>query len=152
MGDKVLHHNPDLLCQRQAAHRPRVYDDRGRHARAWSRSTVTTCVFLTGTDENSQKTVDAAKKSGEEIHAYTDRMAAMWESTWEKLGISNTDFIRTTEERHIETVKDIWGRIDAAGDIYIGTYEGLYCKGREEFIKEDELVDGLCPEHKTNRR
>ena len=105
-------------------------------------------LFLTGTDENSQKTVDAAKKQGEDIVAYTDRMAAAWQSTWEKLGISNTDFIRTTEPRHRETVIDLWNRIDAAGDIYLGTYEGLYCKGCEEFKKEDDLIDGLCPIHK----
>jgi methionyl-tRNA synthetase len=106
-------------------------------------------LFLTGTDENSQKSVDAAKKSGEEIRAYTDRMAAIWEETWQKLGISNTDFIRTTEPRHLEMVADFWGRVDAAGDIYLGTYEGLYCRGCEEFKKEEELADGLCPIHKT---
>ena len=106
-------------------------------------------VFLTGTDEFAQKTVDAAKKTGEEIGAYTDRMAGVWSSTWEKLGISNTDFIRTTEPRHIETVKEIWARVAAAGDIYMGKYEGLYCKGHEAFLNEDELVDGLCPDHKT---
>ncbi len=106
-------------------------------------------LFLTGTDENSQKTVDAAKKAGEDLPAYTDRMALAWEATWENLRISNTDFIRTTEPRHLETVKDLWGRIDAAGDIYLGTYEGLYCKGCEEFKKEDELIDGVCPIHKT---
>jgi methionyl-tRNA synthetase len=107
-------------------------------------------VFSTGVDENSQKTVDAAKKNDEEIHAYVDRLANVWASTWSKLGISNTDFIRTTEERHIETVNDIWGRMEAAGDIYKGQYEGLYCKGHEAFMKEDELTpDGLCPEHKV---
>ena len=106
-------------------------------------------LFLTGTDENSQKTVDAAKGAGEETQVFTDRMAEIWESTWQKLGISNTDFIRTTEPRHIETVKDLWGRIDAADDLYLDAYEGLYCKGCEEFKKEDELVDGLCPIHKT---
>ena len=106
-------------------------------------------LFVTGTDENSQKTVDAAQKAGEEIVPYTDRLAAIWESTWEKLGISNTDFIRTTEPRHLETVIDLWNRVDAAGDIYLDTYEGLYCKQCEEFKKEDELVDGLCPIHKT---
>jgi methionyl-tRNA synthetase len=115
----------------------------------WRRVQGDDVLFLTGTDENSQKTVDAAKKSGEDIVAYTDRLAKVWESTWEKLGISNTDFIRTTEERHKETVRDLWGRIDAAGDIYKGTYEGLYCRGCEEFKKEDELVDGVCPEHKV---
>jgi methionyl-tRNA synthetase len=47
-------------------------------------------------------------------------------------------------------VKDFWGRVDAAGDIYKGQYEGLYCKGHEAFMKEDELTpDGLCPDHKT---
>jgi methionyl-tRNA synthetase len=107
-------------------------------------------VFSTGVDENSQKTVDAAKKNDEEIHAYVDRLADVWASTWSKLGISNTDFIRTTEERHIEVVKDVWGRMEAAGDIYKGQYEGLYCKGHEAFMKEDELTpDGLCPDHKV---
>ncbi len=104
--------------------------------------------FSTGVDENSQKTVDAAKKTGEEIRAYTDRMAETWQAAWAKLGISNTDFIRTTEERHLEVVRDIWGRIEAAGDLYKGTYEGLYCKGHEAFIKESDLVDGVCPDHK----
>lgn len=107
-------------------------------------------IFLTGTDEFSQKTLDAAIKNGEDVKVYTDRLADIWMNVWAKLGISNTDFIRTTEERHIETVKDIWGRMDAAGDIYKGQYEGLYCKGHEAFMKEDELdADGLCPEHKV---
>jgi len=107
-------------------------------------------VFSTGVDENAQKTVDAAQKSGEEIHAYTDRLADLWSGTWAKLGISNTDFIRTTEERHVETVRELWSRMEAAGDIHLGTYEGLYCKGHEAFLKEDELTpDGLCPDHKT---
>jgi len=107
-------------------------------------------VFSTGVDENSQKTIDAAQKNGEEVHSYVDRLAEIWESTWAKLGINNTDFIRTTEERHIEVVRDIWGRMEAAGDIYKGQYEGLYCKGHEAFMKEDELTpDGLCPDHKV---
>jgi methionyl-tRNA synthetase len=116
----------------------------------WRREVGEDVLFLTGTDEFAQKTVDAAAKHGEEVHAYTDRMAATYESVWEKLGISNTDFIRTTEARHEETVKDIWQRIDAAGDLYRNRYEGLYCKGHEAFMREDELTpDGLCPEHKT---
>jgi methionyl-tRNA synthetase len=106
-------------------------------------------IFLTGTDENSQKTVDAAKKSGEGIRAYTDRLTELWQGTWKKLGITNTDFIRTTERRHIETVEEIWARVEAAGDIYKGKYEGLYCKGHEAFLRESELVDGFCPDHKT---
>ena len=73
-------------------------------------------VFTTGVDENSQKTVDAAQKSGEEIHAYVDRLADLWSDTWAKLRISNTDFIRTTEERHVEMVRELWSRMEAAGD------------------------------------
>jgi methionyl-tRNA synthetase len=115
----------------------------------WREAQDDEVVFLTGTDENSQKTVDAAKKNKEDVVAYTDRLAEIWRSTWKKLGISNTDFIRTTEERHIETVNEFWGRLEAAGDLYKGRYEGLYCKGHEAFLKPEELVDGLCPEHKT---
>src|SRR5271163_3365228 len=74
----------------------------------WRASQGEHVIFLTGTDENSQKTVDAAKKLGEDVHAYTDRLAEIWQNAWTKLGISNTDFIRTTEERHIEVVKDFW--------------------------------------------
>ncbi len=106
-------------------------------------------VFLTGTDENSQKTVEAAEKSGEEIKSYTDRLAGLWRSAWRTLNISNTDFIRTTEERHIKTVHEIWRRIEEAGDIYKGKYEGLYCQGHEAFVKDSDLVNGLCPDHQT---
>ncbi len=116
----------------------------------WRRTQGMDVAFLTGVDENSQKTVDAAKKNHEEVRAYTDRMASIWRAAWDKLGIEYTDFIRTTEERHIEVVNDIWNRIDAAGDLYRDRYEGLYCKGHEAFLKEDELTpDGLCPDHKT---
>ncbi len=107
-------------------------------------------IFSTGVDENAQKTVDAAAKHNEEIHAYTDRMAGIWESTWQKLGISNTDFIRTTEPRHAAVVADFWKRMEAAGDIYRGRYEGFYCTACETFYKEEDLTpDGLCPIHKT---
>jgi methionyl-tRNA synthetase len=115
----------------------------------WRRSQGEDVIFSMGVDENAQKNVNAAKKAGEEINAYIDRMAAVWESTWQKMGMSNTDFIRTTEERHIPVVNEIWARMEAAGDLYKGKYEGLYCIGHEAFISEDELVDGLCPEHQT---
>ena len=116
----------------------------------WRSARGENVIFLTGTDENSQKTIDAAARAKEEVRAYTDRLAQTWEETWRKLGISNTDFIRTTEARHIETVNDFWGRLEAAGDLYKGRYEGLYCKGHEAFLKEDELTDdGLCPDHKV---
>ncbi len=105
--------------------------------------------FLTGTDENSQKNIDAAKKAGEEdIQAYLDRMSGVWQSTWKTLGLTNDDFIRTTQERHKMGVEKFWGAAAERGDIYEGRYEGLYCVGCEEYKKEDDLVDGLCPMHK----
>jgi methionyl-tRNA synthetase len=114
----------------------------------WERAHGEDVLFSSGTDEFAQKTVDAAAKAGEEVEPYLERMAGVWESTWSKLDISLTDFIRTTEERHIVTVKEIWNRIDAAEDLYKERYEGLYCKGHEAFISEEELTaDGLCPEH-----
>ncbi len=115
----------------------------------WWRQRGEDVLFLAGVDEHSQKTVDAAKKTGEEIGAYTDRLVKAFESVWEQLHISNTDFIRTTEDRHVAVVRNFWERMDVAGDIYLGKYEGLYCKGCEEFKKEEDLIDGVCPEHKV---
>src|SRR4030065_1400449 len=64
--------------------------------------------FLTGTDENSQKTVIAAKKVGKDIVPYTDELAAKWQGIWKKLGVSHDDFIRTTEDRHKKVVAEIF--------------------------------------------
>lgn len=105
--------------------------------------------LVTGTDENSQKNVDAAAKAGEaDIQKYLDRMAGVWEQTWKDLGIGVDDFIRTTEDRHKKGVEKFWNTVAATGDIYQGEYEGLYCTGCEAFYKETDLVDGNCPMHK----
>lgn len=105
--------------------------------------------FLTGTDENSQKTVQAAQKAGKTIEEYADSQAKVWQETWKKLNISNDDFIRTTEDRHKKVVTDFYNKVLQSGDIYKGKYEGLYCTGHEAFLTESDLVDGLCPDHKT---
>ena len=105
--------------------------------------------FLTGTDENSQKTVDAAQKNNQEVYAYLDDMAKNWRETWEKIGISFDDFIRTTEERHKNTVNEIFQTIFDNGDIYKGIYKGKYCTGCETFLKDADLDEnGHCPAHK----
>ncbi len=105
--------------------------------------------FLTGTDENSQKTVDAAADREQEIYEYLEEMSANWKNTWEKIGIDFDDFIRTTEERHIKTVHEIFNTIYNKGDIYKGEYKGLYCTGCETFLKEADLDEnGYCPDHK----
>ena len=104
--------------------------------------------FLTGVDENSQKTVEAAKKNNKEIYVYLEDMSQVWKKTWEELNISFDDFIRTTEKRHINTVNKILQKIYDAGDIYKSKYKGKYCSGCEKFLKDSELDEnGLCPEH-----
>ncbi len=106
-------------------------------------------LFATGVDENAQKTVQAAEAAGKPIAQYTENMANVWQQTWEKLGITNDAFVRTTSEQHKAAVYEIIKRVQASGDIYKGTYKGFYCVGCESFIKESDLVDGLCPDHKT---
>jgi len=104
--------------------------------------------FLTGTDENSQKTVDAAAKAGVSIESYLEDMAGQWRECWNTIGISYNDFIRTTEQRHIDTVHDLFQKIYDKGDIYKGTYKGLYCTGCETFKKSSDLnEDGRCLDH-----
>lgn len=116
----------------------------------WHRLKGDDVFFLTGLDENSTKTVEAAKAGGfEDIQAYADSMSKKWLEVWRVLNISNDDFIRTTEERHKKNVQEIFNRLRERGDIYKGTYEGLYCDGCETYYTEDELENGKCPLHKT---
>jgi methionyl-tRNA synthetase len=105
--------------------------------------------FVMGTDEHSQNVEKAARKEGLDPQAYTDRMATRFEDTWKALDISHDDFIRTSEPRHHRSVQAIFAKIDAAGDIHKGHYEGWYCVGCEAFKPEKDLVDGLCPNHRT---
>lgn len=117
----------------------------------WHRLKGDDVFFLTGLDENSGKTVRAAKRQGmKDIQKYANSMAEKWRKVWKTLNISNDDFIRTTEERHRENVKKIFTLIFKKGDIYKGKYEGLYCEGCETFLLESDLVDGKCPLHKKH--
>lgn len=106
--------------------------------------------FLTGTDENSQKNIEAAKKlgKGDDIKGYLDEMSAKWSQTWDSLGLSHDGFIRTTEARHKKAVAKFVEAVWKRGDIYKGTYEGWYCTACEEFKPEGDLVEGVCPLHK----
>jgi len=107
-------------------------------------------LFLTGTDENAQKNAEAAEKNGmgDNVQGYVDKMSAVWQETFDELGLTHNRFIRTTEEDHKQVVKKFWEIVKANGDIYEGEYEGLYCLGCEAFKVESDLVDGLCPDHK----
>jgi methionyl-tRNA synthetase len=114
----------------------------------WHRLRGDDVFFLTGLDENSVKTVQAAREKGfKDIQAYADSMAKIWVEAWKLLDISYDDFIRTTQERHRRNVYELFRRVKERGDIYKGVYEGLYCEGCEAYLTEDELVDGKCPLH-----
>ncbi len=104
--------------------------------------------FLMGNDEHSLNVERKARDLGLNPLDYCDKMAIEFEGTWQKLNVSYDDFIRTTEARHIAAVQDILNRIYDRGDIYKGTYEGWYCISCETFYDEDDLVDGMCPNHK----
>ncbi len=109
-------------------------------------------LLLTGSDENSQKTLDAAKKRGVTVEDYSSGMVANWQSTWGKLQIADGEFkfVRTTNIDHAKFVQDFFQKIYDNGYIEEGVYEGLYCVGHEAFIKESDLDEsGVCPDHKT---
>ncbi len=105
--------------------------------------------FLTGTDEHGDKIAAAAGKSDMTPQAYADMISAQFRNLWPEMAVSNDDFIRTTDPRHIRTVQLILQKVYDAGDIYFGNYEGYYCVGCERFYMEKELVEGLCPDHQT---
>ncbi len=102
--------------------------------------------FLTGTDEHGQKVETAAKANGETPLELADRVVKRFQGLWEKLNISNTDFIRTTQERHKHAVQEQFKAIEATGDIYLGEYEDWYCTPCETFWTETQLLDGNCPD------
>jgi len=105
--------------------------------------------FLTGTDEHGDKMAQAAAAAGVTPQAHADTYALAFRETWQRLGITNDDFIRTTESRHRVVVQAILQKLYDAGEIYFGEYGGWYCYGCERFYTEKEIVDGKCPDHQT---
>jgi len=104
--------------------------------------------FLSGTDENSLTNVLAAEREGVPVAELVERNAGAFLKLTELLDISNDDFIRTAaEERHLAGCRRLWEACDRNGDIYPRHYRGLYCVRCEQFYTEDELDNGLCPEH-----
>ncbi|MBG9980682.1 methionine--tRNA ligase [Facklamia sp. DSM 111018] len=97
--------------------------------------------FLTGTDEHGQKIEQKAEDLGIEPKEYVDQMAKDIQNLWKKLGISNDQFIRTTNPKHVEAVQKIFEYLLEKGDIYLGEYEGWYSVSDEEYFTETQLAE-----------
>ncbi len=106
----------------------------------WKRLDGQEVFFLTGTDEHGQKVEKAAAEAGVEPQEFADRVSADFRDMAGRMGVSYDDFIRTTEPRHKQGCAELWRRMAAAGDIYLGAYEGWYAVRDEAFYDEAELT------------
>ena len=104
------------------------------------------CYMLTGTDEHGQKIQEVAKKNNQTPKEYVDKMAEMAQTLWKTMKIEYNRFIRTTEPQHEKIVQQVFEKFLKQGDIYKGTYEGMYCVPCETYFTETQLVDGKCPD------
>lgn len=102
--------------------------------------------FLTGTDEHGQKIEDLAKENNIPPLQYVDKVAGEIVENWKLMNSSYDQFIRTTDPKHERVVQKIFKKLYDQGDIYKGSYEGLYCLACESFYTETQLVDGKCPD------
>ncbi len=103
--------------------------------------------FLTGADEHGQKIAKNAEAAGKEPQSFVDGIAENFKKTWKAMGITNDDFIRTTEPRHMEVVKKVFTKLLNKGDIYLGKYEGWYCTSCESFWTDSQVGEKhVCPD------
>jgi methionyl-tRNA synthetase len=102
-------------------------------------------LFSTGTDEHSQKVERTALAMGQPVEQYASTAAASWKALFDRLGISYSRFIRTTDADHTKVVQEMFQKLYDQGDIYKGSYDGWYCVRDEAFLLESDLVKGKCP-------
>ena len=98
-------------------------------------------LFLTGTDEHGQKIQKEAEKMKKDPKVFCDEISQTFRSLTKILNLTNDDFIRTTETRHLNSVNEIWNRLIKSGDIYLDKYSGWYSVSDEAFYDEDEIED-----------
>lgn len=122
-----------------------VADSLARFHRALGQETF----FLTGTDEHGDKIVQAAEKAGITPQELANHNTSAFRDLWAHMGITNSGFVRTTDEQHKRCVQTILQKVFDAGDIYHGEYSGHYCFGCERFLTDKEIADGKCPDHQT---
>ena len=102
--------------------------------------------YLTGTDEHGQKVEKSALNNNLSPKEFTDKMSISFKNLLKAINIANSDFIRTTEERHKRGVKAFWEKLQENGDIYISNYSGWYSIRDEAFYNKSELTpEGLAP-------
>jgi methionyl-tRNA synthetase len=104
--------------------------------------------FLTGTDEHGAKIAEAAAKARKTPQEFVDDLEPKFKEAWKKLNISYNEFFRTTNPEHEKLVQEFVQKLVDKGFVEKRSYEGLYCIPCEKFLKETELVDGCCPDHK----
>ena len=97
--------------------------------------------FLTGTDEHGLKIQRAAEKEGMDTLKFCDTISQTFKDLSKILNLTNTDFIRTTEERHLKSVQYLWNELEKNDDIYLSKYSGWYSVSDEAFYNEDEIED-----------
>ena len=102
--------------------------------------------FQTGTDEHGQKIEEKAQNAGKTPKEFVDEVAGIIKEQFDGMNISYDKFIRTTDDYHEKQVQKIFKKLYDKGDIYLGEYEGQYCKYCESFFTESQLVDGCCPD------
>ncbi len=113
----------------------------------WYKQTGHDVYFLTGTDENGQKLIQASEEAGQETLPFVDEQVEVFKDLCNRLQITNNDFIRTTEKRHMECCQDFWQQLAKKEYIYFDKYSGLYCYSCENFYTETQAPDSLCPHH-----
>lgn len=113
----------------------------------WHRLKGEEVFFLTGTDEFGQKVEKCAQAAGAEPREFVDEISTEFQNFCRELNITNDEFIRTTEERHIKVCQEIFQKVYDKGEIYKGKYEGLYCVDCEAYYLPRDLKENKCPVH-----
>lgn len=108
--------------------------------------------FLTGTDENARKVTDAAAKAGQDPKAFVDEVSQRYVETWKFLDCDYDVFFRTTDPRHFRVVQEIFERLKATGDVYLGTYEGWYSVSDETFFRDTDVDEATQTAKETGAK
>jgi len=114
----------------------------------WNKLLGKEVFFLTGTDEHGKKIALTAEKAGKNPKEFVDTLIPEFKKAWEQLNIKYDKFIRTTDKEHEKVVQEVLSIVNKNGDIYLGSYEGLYCTSCEAYYTEKDSDNGNCPIHK----